>query len=249
DVRLAFALFALGLRENNLMSSHVWDGGNTAMSNSAGYYGLVEEERGAGEELVAAVGMSLLPGRWRRMEPKPHHSCQRQFDAFVRVMEGVAEMPVACTLRVADGSRLVDDRFPTKILEERCTLGGFETRCLAPIDGVVRDAVLQWQFSALLRRLCVLYYCQFVSAVEELMAYGAGVASTESSTFCFRNITLSSCRSRRVSLSCWESCGCAWTLSFNLFAETMKCSVAAHRRCSMAVDRADTEGIAGGANR
>ncbi|EKF32605.1 hypothetical protein MOQ_003540, partial [Trypanosoma cruzi marinkellei] len=210
-------------RENNLMSSHVWDGGNTAMSNSAGIlWARGGRERRRGEELVAAVGVSLLPGIWRRMEPKPHHSCQQQFDDFVRVMEGVAEMPVARTPRVADGPRLVVDRFPAKILEERCTLGGSETRCLAPIDGVVRDAVLQWQFSALLRRFYVLPFCQFVSAVEELMAYGAGVASTESSTFCFRNITLSSCRSRRVSLSCWVSCGCAWTLSFNLFAETMK---------------------------
>ncbi|RNC52534.1 hypothetical protein TcCL_ESM10222, partial [Trypanosoma cruzi] len=64
----------------------------------------------------------------------------------VRVMEGARDVLLACTLRVTDGSRLVDDRLSTKMPEERCTPGVFETTGLRPIDDVVSDAVLQWCF-------------------------------------------------------------------------------------------------------
>ncbi|RNC39001.1 hypothetical protein TcCL_NonESM11704 [Trypanosoma cruzi] len=115
------------------------------MSNSAEYYRLVEEGRRRGRnwwqqsaclfsqgmETRGAETTLLLPTTIRR---------------FVRVMEGATDMPVACTPRVTDGSRLVDDRLSTKVPEERCTPGGFETTGLRPIDDVVRDAVLQWCF-------------------------------------------------------------------------------------------------------
>ncbi|PWU92253.1 hypothetical protein C4B63_39g141 [Trypanosoma cruzi] len=64
----------------------------------------------------------------------------------VRAMEGATDMPVACTPRVTEGLRLVDDRFSTKMPEERCTPGVFETTGLRPIDDVGSDAVLQWRF-------------------------------------------------------------------------------------------------------
>ncbi|RNC40486.1 hypothetical protein TcCL_NonESM10029 [Trypanosoma cruzi] len=85
-------------------------------------------------ETRGAETTSLLPTTIRR---------------FVRVMEGATDMPVACTLRVTDGSLLVDGRPSTKVPEERCTLGVFETTGLRPIDDVVRDAVLQWRFCSL----------------------------------------------------------------------------------------------------
>ncbi|RNC39498.1 hypothetical protein TcCL_NonESM11139 [Trypanosoma cruzi] len=127
---------------------------------------------------------------------------------FVRVMEGATDMPVACTLRVTDGSRLVDDRLSTKVPGERCTPGGFETTGLRPIDDVVRDAVLQWRF--LLSRSVFISFpsCQFVFAVEELVACGAGVASTESSTLCVGSVTLSRVIHAVCTFSCWESCVC-----------------------------------------
>ncbi|PWV09728.1 hypothetical protein C3747_76g71 [Trypanosoma cruzi] len=202
DVRLAFGLVALGLRENNFKSFHVRDSGDTAVSNSAEYYGLVEEERGDGGGIG---GSSRRVSFSREMETRGAETASllpTTIRRFVRAMEGATDMPVACTLRVTDGSRLVDDRFSTKMPEERCTLGGSETTGLRPIDDVVRDAVLPWRF----------YFvssCNFVPAVEELMACGAGVASAESSTLCFRSITLSRASHAVFSFSCWESCGCA----------------------------------------
>ncbi|RNC41567.1 hypothetical protein TcCL_NonESM08863 [Trypanosoma cruzi] len=89
-------------------------------------------------ETRGAETASLLPTTIRR---------------FVRAMEGATDMPVACTLRVTDGSRLVDGRFSTIMPEERCTLGGSETTGLRPVDDVVRDA-LQWRFCSLEAFLC-----------------------------------------------------------------------------------------------
>ncbi|KAF8286645.1 hypothetical protein TcBrA4_0024300 [Trypanosoma cruzi] len=146
DVRLAFALVALGLRVNNFKSFHVQNGGDTAMSNSAEYYGLVEEERGDGGGIG---GSSRRVSFSREMETRgaettslPLTTIQR----LVRAMEGATDMPVACTPRVTEGLRLVDDRFSTKMPGERCTPGVFETTGLRPIDGVGSDAVLQWRF-------------------------------------------------------------------------------------------------------
>ncbi|RNC39896.1 hypothetical protein TcCL_NonESM10698 [Trypanosoma cruzi] len=82
DVRLAFALVALCFRENNFKSFHDQDSGDTAVSNSAEYYGLVEEERGDGGGIGGSSRRVSFPGRWRRVEQKQHHSCQRQFDAL-----------------------------------------------------------------------------------------------------------------------------------------------------------------------
>ncbi|RNF13768.1 mucin TcMUCII [Trypanosoma cruzi] len=82
DARLAFALVALGLRENKFMSFHVENGGDTAMSNFAEYYGLVGEERGDGGGTGGSSRRVSSPLGWRRVEQKQHHSCQRQFDAL-----------------------------------------------------------------------------------------------------------------------------------------------------------------------
>ncbi|PWU95464.1 hypothetical protein C4B63_22g140 [Trypanosoma cruzi] len=121
---------------NKFNSFHVENGGDTAMSNFAEYYGLVEEERGDGGgtgcssrcvsplremETRGAETTSLLPTTIRR---------------FVRAMEGATDMPVACTLRVTDGPRLVDERLSTIMPGERCTSGGSETTGLRPIDDV-----------------------------------------------------------------------------------------------------------------
>ncbi|KAF8301147.1 hypothetical protein TcYC6_0054680 [Trypanosoma cruzi] len=205
------------------------------MSNSAEYLGLVE-----GGEMRRGRNWwqqsACLFSQW--METRGAETTlllPTTIIRFVRVMEGARDVLLACTLRVTDGSRLVDDRLSTKMPEERCTPGVFETTCLRPIDDVVSAAVLQWCF-LLSKRLCPAF-CQFVFAVEELMACGAGVASTESSTLCVGNITLS----RVIHAVCTfflvgSLVGVLESFFPNLFAETMKCSAAAHRRFSMAVD-------------
>ncbi|EKG06186.1 hypothetical protein TCSYLVIO_002724 [Trypanosoma cruzi] len=191
DVRLAFALVALGLKENKFKSFHVQDGGTAAMSNFAEYYGLVEEERGDGG---GTGGSSPRVSSPREMETRVTEITPllpTTIIRFVKVMEGATDMLVSCNLRVTDGSQLVVDRFLTKMPEERYTPGGSETKYLGQIEDVVRDAVLQWRFFAFSKRFYVLPSCQFFYAVEELMAYGAGVTSTESSTLRFRSFSLS----------------------------------------------------------
>ncbi|RNF13767.1 hypothetical protein TcG_08247 [Trypanosoma cruzi] len=118
-------------------------------------------------------------------------------------------MLVACTLCVTDGSWLVDGRPSTKVPGERCAPGGSETTGLRPIEDVVMDAVLQWRFLLSRSVLMSSPFCQFVFAVEELPACGAGVASAESSTLCVRSVTLSCVSHAAFPFSCWESCGCA----------------------------------------
>ncbi|PWU88900.1 hypothetical protein C4B63_66g64 [Trypanosoma cruzi] len=82
DVRLAFALVALCFRENKFNLFHVENGGDTAMSNSAEYYGLVEEESGDGGGIGGSSRRVSSPLGWRRVEQKQHRSCQRQFNAL-----------------------------------------------------------------------------------------------------------------------------------------------------------------------
>ncbi|PWU95457.1 hypothetical protein C4B63_22g124 [Trypanosoma cruzi] len=136
DARLAFALVALCLRENKFMSFHVENGGDTAMSNFAEYYGLVEEERGDGGGIG---GSSRRVSPLREMETRGAETTlllPTTIRRFVRAMEGATDMPVACTLRVTDGPRLVDERLSTIMPGERCTSGGSETTGLRPIDDV-----------------------------------------------------------------------------------------------------------------
>ncbi|EKF32604.1 hypothetical protein MOQ_003541, partial [Trypanosoma cruzi marinkellei] len=161
------------------------------MSNFAEYYGLVEEE---GEDGSGTGGSSRRVSSPREVETHETETTSllpTTIIRFVKVMEGATDMLVSCNLRVADGLQLVVDRFLTKMPEERYTPGGSETTYLGQIEDVVKDAVLQWRFFALSERFSVLPSCHFFSAVEELMAYGAGVASTESSTLRFRNFSLS----------------------------------------------------------
>ncbi|RNC38516.1 hypothetical protein TcCL_NonESM12227 [Trypanosoma cruzi] len=140
------------------------------MSNSAEYYGLVKEESGDGGGIG---GSSRRVSFSREMETRGAETTlllPTTIRRFVRAMEGATDMPVACTLRVTDGSRLLDDRFSTKMPEERCTLGVFETTGLRPVDDVVRDAVLPWRFF-----LCVfLQLCSCRGGVDG-MCCGCGV--------------------------------------------------------------------------
>ncbi|PWV06157.1 hypothetical protein C3747_119g98 [Trypanosoma cruzi] len=191
DVRLAFALVALGLKENKFRSFHVQDGGSAAMSNFAEYYGLLEEEGGDGGGTGGSSPRVSSPREMEMHGTEITPLLPTTIIRFVKVMEGATDMLVSCNLRVTDGSQLVVDRFLTKMPEERYMPGGSETKYLGQIEDVVRDAVLQWRFFAFSKRFYVLPSCQFFFAVEDLMAYGAGVTSTESSTLRFRNFSLS----------------------------------------------------------
>ncbi|RNC51128.1 hypothetical protein TcCL_ESM11788, partial [Trypanosoma cruzi] len=128
---------------------------------------------------------------------------------FVRVMEGARDVLLACTLRVTDGSRLVDDRLSTKMPEERCTPGVFETTGLRPIDDVVSDAVLRagvfCSRSVFMSGLLPVCFCR--GGVDG-MRCGCGVDRVIHA-LCWKHY-FESCYPRRVYLfSCWGSCGCA----------------------------------------
>ncbi|PWU93929.1 hypothetical protein C3747_285g3 [Trypanosoma cruzi] len=154
DVRLAFALVALYLKENKFKSFHVQDGGDTAMSNFAEYYGLLEEEGGDGGGTGDSSPRVSSPREMEMHGTEITPLLPTTIIRFVKVMEGATDMLVSCNLRVTDGSQLVVDRFLTKMPEEWCTPGVFETTGLRPIDDVVRDAALQWRFCSLEAFLC-----------------------------------------------------------------------------------------------
>ncbi|RNF27209.1 uncharacterized protein Tco025E_00583 [Trypanosoma conorhini] len=99
-------------------------------------------------------------------------------------------MLVSCTLYVADGSRLVVDRFLTKMPDERYTIGESETTYLKQIEHILEAAVSHWRFFALSKRFCTFSSSQVVSAAEELITCASGTASTESSTLRFGKFSL-----------------------------------------------------------
>ncbi|KEG08832.1 hypothetical protein DQ04_06361020 [Trypanosoma grayi] len=187
-VHLAFALVVLGLKENKFKYFHVQEGGNPTISHFMEHYGLLDEDERDSTE-------SFPIGESCPHDTSSSSSCSSSLVPatrlrFVKVIEGLTEVLVSCVLRVTDGSRVVVDRFLTKVPEERYTIGESETIYLTQIDEVVRDAVLQWQFFVMSKRFSSLPCHQVVPAVTELLRYGSCVTSTESSTLRFKNFSL-----------------------------------------------------------
>ncbi|KAH9598400.1 hypothetical protein LSM04_005954 [Trypanosoma melophagium] len=180
DVQLAFALVVLSLKENKFKYFQVEDERNPLVSNFVEYYGLLKGEGESGGTCSSENGglrdvSSLLPTTMLR---------------FVKVIEGVTDVLVSCTLRVSGESQLVVERFLTKVPEERYTTGESETTYLKQIDDVVQDSVSQWRFFALSKRFSSLSLPQVLPAVNELMRNGACVRSNESSTLRFKKFSL-----------------------------------------------------------
>ncbi|RNF10783.1 mucin TcMUCII [Trypanosoma cruzi] len=177
------------------------------MSNFAEYYGLVEEERGDGG---GTGGSSRCVSPLREMETRGAETTSllpTTIRRFVRAMEGATDMPVACTLRVTDGPRLVDERLSTIMPGERCTSGGSETTGLRPIDDVGSDAVLQWRF--LLSR-SVFMSGLFASLFLPWRSWRHAVRVWRRwSHPRFVLEALLWVVSVKSYFSCWESCGCA----------------------------------------
>ncbi|RNC42060.1 hypothetical protein TcCL_NonESM08333 [Trypanosoma cruzi] len=117
------------------------------MSNFTEFYGLVEED-GGGEGRTG--GSSRRVSSPREMETRGAETTSllpTTIRRFVRAMEGTTDMPVACILRVTDGSRLVDGRLSTIMPEEWCTPGVFEKTGLRPIEDVEGCAAVAFLLS------------------------------------------------------------------------------------------------------